>query len=122
MRLAVISDIHGNSFALEAVLADIREQGADATLNLGDHLAGPIAPRRAAEILMEMPMPTIRGNHDRWMVTPRPGRSDPVDAFARGQVEAGHLEWLAGLPATLVFEDVYLCHGRPASDEQFWLE
>lgn len=122
MRLAVISDVHGNSFALEAVLADIRAEGADAIVNLGDHLASPIDPRATADMLLALPMPTIRGNHDRWMVTPRSGKPDPIDSFARGQIDAEHLQWLAGLPATLVFEGILLCHGTPASDEKFWLE
>ena len=39
MRLAVISDIHGNLLALEAVIADIGTRGVDATVNLGDSVA-----------------------------------------------------------------------------------
>jgi predicted phosphodiesterase len=45
MRVAVISDIHGNAFALEAVLADIDQQAPDAILNLGDHFYGPLDSR-----------------------------------------------------------------------------
>ena len=45
MRLAVISDIHGNLLALEAVLADITTRGVDDILNLGDWVAGPLWPR-----------------------------------------------------------------------------
>ena len=45
MRLAVISDIHANLPALEAVLADIRGRSVDATVNLGDCVAGPLWPR-----------------------------------------------------------------------------
>ncbi len=52
MRLAVISDIHGNRLALEAVLADIREQSPDQTVNLGDHVSGPLEPAQTADILM----------------------------------------------------------------------
>ena len=44
MRLAVISDIHGNRPALEAVEADIAQLGADATINLGDLVSGPVDP------------------------------------------------------------------------------
>jgi len=51
MRLAIISDVHGNVRALEAVLADIRSRGVDATVNLGDCVAGPTWPRECFECL-----------------------------------------------------------------------
>ena len=67
MRLAVISDIHGNLRALEAVLADIKGRAVDATVNLGDLAAGPLWPRETVELLDTLGLPTVRGNHDRWM-------------------------------------------------------
>jgi predicted phosphodiesterase len=45
MRFAIISDIRGNLLALEAVLADIRTRGVDATINLGDCVTSPLWPR-----------------------------------------------------------------------------
>ena len=44
MRIAVISDIHGNRHAFEAVEADIARLGVDATINLGDLVSGPVDP------------------------------------------------------------------------------
>ncbi|XXY33244.1 metallophosphoesterase [Sorangium sp. So ce233] len=44
VRIAAVSDIHGNLAALEAVLADIARRGADVTVNLGDILSGPLQP------------------------------------------------------------------------------
>jgi predicted phosphodiesterase len=41
---AVIADVHGNSFALEAVLEDIEQRGIQQIINLGDHLTGPLDP------------------------------------------------------------------------------
>ncbi|MEI8611574.1 metallophosphoesterase family protein [Enterovibrio sp. Hal110] len=46
MRIALISDIHSNIYALDAVLDDIRHQGVDVVVNLGDILYGPIARAR----------------------------------------------------------------------------
>jgi hypothetical protein len=43
--------VHGNVRALEAVLADIRSRGVDATINLGDCVAGPTWPRESFECL-----------------------------------------------------------------------
>ena len=65
MKFAVISDIHGNLLALQAVLADIARQGIEQTVNLGDILSGPLQPAETADLLMAQDFPTIRGNHER---------------------------------------------------------
>jgi putative phosphoesterase len=122
MRLAIISDIHGNSFALEAVLEDIAGNRVDAVLNLGDNLASPIAPRETADMLMSLNWPSIRGNHDRWMVEQPLESQGRIDRFATAAIADRHREWLAILPPTLEYEGVLLCHGTPTNDEQFWLE
>ena len=67
MRLAILSDIHGNVVALEAVLADLDSRGADILLNLGDCATGPLWPRETMELLGSLALPTVRGNHDRWL-------------------------------------------------------
>ena len=69
MRIAVISDIHGNLAALEAVLADIETRGADLVVNLGDALSGPLLPAECADRLIPLELPTIRGNHERQLLT-----------------------------------------------------
>ena len=46
MRLAVISDVHGNLPALEAVVADIKKRQVDSTVNLGDCVTSPIVAQR----------------------------------------------------------------------------
>ena len=48
MRVAIISDVHGNLPALEAVIEDIRARGADLIVNLGDCVTSPLWPREAA--------------------------------------------------------------------------
>ncbi|MDU6375055.1 MAG: metallophosphoesterase family protein, partial [Bradyrhizobium sp.] len=64
MRFAAIADIHGNSDALAAVLADIASRGIDDVVNLGDHLSGPLEPVRTAEMLMACGFASIRGDQD----------------------------------------------------------
>ncbi|MEL6296837.1 MAG: metallophosphoesterase family protein, partial [Pseudomonadota bacterium] len=63
MQLAVISDVHGNSAALDAVLADIARRGITDVVNLGDTVAGPLDPAGTADRLMAVNMPTVAGNH-----------------------------------------------------------
>lgn len=121
MRLAVISDVHGNRLALEAVLEDIARQGADGTVNLGDLVSGPLEPAATADLLMAAAMPTVRGNHERWLCE-GPVR-DAVDTFAHAALTPPQLDWLAALPATLVVDgEIFLCHGTPGSDTEPWLD
>ena len=123
MRLAAIADIHGNCLALEAVLADIRRLDIDIVVNLGDHLSGPLEARRTAELLIACDFPSIRGNHDRWLIEQAPAEMGRSDKAADAQLQATHRQWLSALPPTLVFRDeIFLCHGTPASDTTYWME
>ncbi len=121
MRLAAISDIHGNLPALEAVLADIARAGVDLTLNLGDIVSGPLWPSETAQLLMALDLPTIRGNHERQVLATAPHGAS--DAFAAARLTQAQRAWLAALPATrLVGGDVFCCHGTPSSDLHYFLE
>jgi predicted phosphodiesterase len=121
--LAVISDIHGNRWALEAVLEDITNRGIRQIVNLGDCLYGPLDPAGTAALLRGLNLPTVRGNEDRILV--RPGKLDeesPSLKFTRRQLKPADLRWLAALPATLRLEkEIYLCHASPRSDNQYLL-
>ena len=68
IQVGVISDIHGNCWALEAVLEDIERRSIEKIVNLGDSLYGPLAPAKTAEILLELDIPTVCGNEDRIIV------------------------------------------------------
>ena len=123
MRIAVIADIHGNLPALDAVLADIAARGVDLTVNLGDIVSGPLFPRETADRLMPLGLPTIRGNHERQLLTDGPERIGQSDRFALAALTEAHKAWLASLPETLrVGGDILLVHGTPASDLAYFLE
>ena len=123
MRLAVLSDIHGNLHALDAVLADIASSGADLAVNLGDILSGPLWIAETAERLMALDLPTIRGNHERQVLAPDVAAMGASDAFAAGRLQPRHRAWLQALPATLQLTDeVFCCHGTPGSDLVYFLE
>lgn len=122
-RLAVISDIHGNLLALQAVLADIASRGVDATVNLGDCVAGPLWPRETFELLESLGLPTVRGNHDRWLVDRTGGDEPAADIFARAALTPAQCQALHDLPATLhLTADILLVHGTPDSDTTYLLE
>jgi predicted phosphodiesterase len=123
MRVAVIADVHGNLGALDAVLSDIRNRKVDLTVNLGDTVSGPLQPRETADRLMELEYPTIRGNHERQLVSLPLEQLSESDRFASLQLQPHQSEWLAGFPPTLrVADDILMCHGTPASDVDYFLE
>jgi predicted phosphodiesterase len=122
MRIALISDIHGNPLALEAVLADIAAQGGvDTYWILGDFSSLGYDPVGVLERVTQLPNASFsRGNHDRYTVTgERPGptveraQAKPhlvpllVEmtanlAWTQGQIRAsGWWDWLAQLPLEL---------------------
>lgn len=125
MRFAAIADIHGNALALEAVLADIAEQGIATAdiVNLGDCLSGPLEAGRTADILVPLQLVTVRGNHDRYLVEHAAGDMHEWEADAYAELSPAHLDWLKSLPFDAVFRDVaYLCHATPQEDNTYWLE
>ncbi len=123
MRIVVLSDVHGNSPALDAVLEDAARRQADAIVCLGDHVSGPVDPAGAAARLMALGGVNIAGNHDRWVVDPTLRGAGAVDRFARGRLSVEQVDWLAALQATAqIGADVFVCHGTPGDDEKPWLD
>ncbi len=142
MRIAVLSDVHGNPLALDAVLADVERQGGvDAFWVLGDLAALGHDPVGAMDRLAALPGARfVRGNTDRLTLTGlsealvrerlarEPERLSEVleesatHAWTRGALSAGHLDWLARLPlelrATLPNGTRVLCvHAAPGTDD-----
>jgi predicted phosphodiesterase len=115
VTVAVIADVHGNAWALDAVLADARARGAHTFLDLGDTLDGPLDPAGTADRLMGLGALTVRGNHDRLMLARAGGT-------AHAQLRPEHLEWLAGFPGRAEHGDIALFHATPEDDSAFLLE
>jgi len=122
MRLAVISDIHGNLLALEAVLHDITTRGVDDTINLGDWVAGPLWPRETFELLAELAIPSVRGNHDRWAVDRPDEQMPPAGRLARNALTPAQCEILHALPEVIDRGEILACHGTPTDDMSYLLE
>jgi predicted phosphodiesterase len=106
--LALISDIHGNAVALNAVLADLARRDVDELVCLGDIAAGGPQPREVIARVRELQCECVRGNGEGWLLEGLPqGRSgatrrlDEVVEWARAQLAPEDLDYLAGLPATL---------------------
>jgi putative phosphoesterase len=125
MRIAVLADVHGNLAALEAVLAEVEEEGFDLVVSGGDVVSGP-QPRACLERLAALGdrIRWVMGNADREVVAAFDGAAtldpdDPgsrADHFAAERLERAHRDLLASFAPTVAVEDVLVCHGTPASD------
>jgi putative phosphoesterase len=120
--LALLYDVHGNLPALEAVLADAGDAGADRYVLGGDYALFGAWPRETVERLQELDATWIRGNVDRWAADP--GNEEIAEeirpAVVRGRELAGEelTNELAALPEQVVLDEVRYCHASPVSDLQ----
>jgi predicted phosphodiesterase len=128
MRLAIVSDIHGNLPALKAVWAQATRAGVEAVVNLGDILSGPLWPLETAQWLMAraggpLPWHTIAGNHERQLLSSPIERMGASDAYSARRLGPAERAWLAALPPSgWLGDDLFFCHGRPDDDLHYLLE
>ncbi|MDQ6607307.1 MAG: metallophosphatase family protein [Actinomycetota bacterium] len=124
--LALLYDVHGNHPALEAVLEDAREVGADRFLLGGDYaLFGPW-PAESVAALRALPDATwIRGNVDRWSAFPGDAPGDELVqaaiAACRAKLGDALAEALGALPEQTVIAGTRYCHASPLSDLRSFL-
>ncbi len=123
MRVGVISDIHANRVALEAVLDDMPD--VDELVCAGDVVGYNPHPAECVTAVREREIPTVMGNHDRMVVT---GRNFRGNHMARAGVEYGRenldddaIEWLSDLPdeRTLFDGRVKVVHGHPDDPDRY---
>jgi putative phosphoesterase len=69
MRLAIVSDMHGNDLAFEAVEADIQNQKIDQIVCLGDAVQGGPQPAEVVQRLRRLNCPVVMGNADAWLIS-----------------------------------------------------
>lgn len=102
MRVAILSDIHGNQLALEAVLSDLRDQPrCDELVIAGDLCLNGPRPREVLHIVRELRCPVIQGNVDLETVTQAPEKSEKKRStvgWTREQIGQEGIDYLAALP------------------------
>jgi predicted phosphodiesterase len=118
MRLAVISDIHGNWDALTAVLADVDASRPDAVICLGDCIGYGAEPERVIRTLRQSGIPSTRGNHEQAVLEPERlkwfnllARKSLVRTAAMLSDEA--LQFITDFPAVLISHGCRFVHGFP---------
>lgn len=129
MRYLVLTDIHANLQALDAVLAAAPRRDFDRLLILGDVVGYGADPNPVVERVRALePDLVIRGNHDKVAAGVEP--ADGFNHAARyaamwtlDHLRPDYREWLESLPrGPLVFEDVEVCHGSPDDEDEYIFE
>lgn len=120
MKFAVLSDIHSNREALDAVLADARAQGADYGYCLGDLVGYGPDPVYCLDQIRSFCKGVVLGNHDSYLLG-----FEKTDSFSsnsqiaihlnRMEVEREHLDFIAQLPYVLRQENCFFTHASPRS-------
>ena len=131
MRVAIISDIHGNCVALDTVLAELRRHPTDQIVCLGDAVQGGPQPSEVVSRLRVLACPVVLGNADAWLLTgeetgkeqippERRRKLDEVRAWSLAQLSADDRAFIGRFQPTVTLpldrERSLLCfHGSPAS-------
>ncbi|MFB6137744.1 MAG: metallophosphoesterase [Halobacteriaceae archaeon] len=123
MRVAVLSDLHGNWPALAAVERDLPD--VDALLCAGDVVGYNPWPARCLEWLRKRSVPTVMGNHDRVVVRGSNFRGNPMAragvTHARTCLDDDQVAWLADRPTALDAADgaIRVVHGHPDDPDRY---
>lgn len=137
-KIAIISDIHANLPALQAVLKDIAKFEADEIYCLGDLIDGAPWHNEVIELIRSLKIPVIMGNHDERIALDMPvlflskhsleeqeARLLAIN-FSKATTKDEHKQYLAGLPESLrlTFGDIriLLAHGSPDSNDEYLYE
>jgi putative phosphoesterase len=119
MRAALLSDIHGNRVALEAVLDDIADAGVDRTVCLGDIVDLGPEPSAVLGLLRELGISCVRGNHDPLDEVPQVPELVDIQRWTAEQLTVEERRFLTDLPDQLRVDldgcDLLCVHGSPRS-------
>ena len=135
MRVALISDMHGNAVAFDAVLRELERERFDEVVSLGDVAQGGPQPAECVDRLRELGCRCVFGNSDEFLLTLDLG-SDEVDAerrerlvtvgrWSQQQLGEERLAFLRAFEPTVELDvggrKLVCCHGSPASNEEIVL-
>jgi len=131
MRVAVISDMHGNDLAFETVEADIQKQDIDQIVCLGDAVQGGPQPAEVVQRLRRLNCPVVMGNADAWLISgeetadegippERLKKMGDVRLWSLSQLADDDRAFIANFQPTVTLEledglDLLCFHGSPTS-------
>ena len=120
MKIALISDIHGNIPALEAVIHSIKGKNILDIYNLGDSLYGPLWPEETAQFLIKNNIKSIMGNEDEDLL--KNHYKNETEKYTVKQLSITSIDWLKNLPNFYENEYITLFHGMPNDNRKYLLE
>jgi len=124
-RIGIISDVHGNLEALEAVLKATREDDIEYLIHLGDLVGYNASPSECLQLLQREGAISVLGNHDLAILEPASAEGFNVLAYqalsyCHQQLTSRDIRYLQSLPRIEVLWDRYLlCHGTPENLETY---
>ena len=130
MRYLILTDIHGNAEALDAVLEAASAEPFDEVLLLGDLVGYGAGPNEVIRTVLELERPThvIRGNHDKVVAEVEDGSGFNRVALAAAEwtaevLTADYMEYLRELPMgpLEVAPGLSICHGSPTDEDEYLL-
>lgn len=137
MRFAVIGDIHGNIYALEAVYEDIKNKNIDFVISTGDLVGYMMYPNEVIEFLKKNKIVSIQGNHDKFIA--KGNKIQDISAFSQEEVQKNaseiytnyvlteeNREFLKNLPEEIRIRknnfNVLIVHGSPRKIDEYLYE
>lgn len=123
--IALLADVHANYPALSAVVQQLRAEGIERGLVLGDIVGYGPHPAECLRCIRELGFDVVRGNHDETTVTGArvPGFNEAafkVIDWTRSQLDAGDLDWLGAQPARIERDGWIAQHGAPMDPAHFY--
>ncbi len=124
MRIAIISDIHGNQEALTAVMRSVDRARVDRVVSLGDVVGYGASPNSCCEIVRSVAEITLLGNHDA-AVAERMDYAFYYDAARKAldwtsdEISSENRDWLRTLPFTYRIGPIGFCHGSPLDPKAY---
>jgi diadenosine tetraphosphatase ApaH/serine/threonine PP2A family protein phosphatase len=124
MRFAILSDLHANLEATEAVLADARERDCTHYICLGDVVGYNANPHECLEIVRQMECPVVKGNHDEQASLEESSRdfnalAEMAINWTRERLTEADKQWLRALSFTSMVRDFTIVHATLDTPEQW---
>jgi predicted phosphodiesterase len=124
VRLAILSDIHGNLHALEAVLGHLQKQQIDQLIVAGDIVNGMPHSKACFDLVMSLNAVHLRGNHERYVYDFAAGNIDRLwttERFAPlhwtvAQVSAQDIATMRDMPLSTELDGLFITHSAPTND------
>lgn len=122
MRYIILSDIHGNLQALQAVLSDC---GAGTIINLGDIIGYGADPGACIDLIRSRASLSLMGNHEQVQLNWSQIKNfNPLARqsaeFTKNQLSREHMDWIRDLPLEAQFPGGYVSHGSPYHPKGFY--